>query len=88
MSGLPADWTPPPRSLLYVRPVPAEQGGGLLIGCDCATETHLVIDGLDQLTECREMAFTCDGCQSVTWFTVGPAAEIGQLSVPAPDVQP
>jgi hypothetical protein len=66
---------PPPRSLLYVRPVPAEQGGGLEIACDCGTVTQLIIEIADALAETREGAFTCDGCYSVRWFTVGPLGE-------------
>lgn len=68
MTGLPLNWTPPPRSLLYARPA---EGGGLEIGCDCGTVTHLIIDGTGQLTGTVEMSFTCD-CLSVHWFTVGP----------------
>lgn len=83
MSTLPPDWTPPPRSLLYVKAVPAEEGGGVEIACDCGTLTHLIIEGADQVTEQREMAFTCAGCQSVTWFTVGPLGQDGDAeSVP------
>jgi hypothetical protein len=77
MTGLPPDFTPPPRSIIHVEMVPDEQGGGVLIGCDCATTTHLIIEDADKLTEDREMAFTCDGCHSVHWFTVGPPAPGG-----------
>ena len=73
-----AEFLPPPRSLLFVRPAPAQEGGGLLIGCDCGTTTQLVIDGAEHLTEKREMAFTCDGCHSTCWFTIGPAAGAAQ----------
>lgn len=69
---------PPPRSLISVQPVPAEQGGGVLIGCDCGTSTQLVIEGVANLTHKTELAFTCDGCQSVHWFWVGPLAEAGE----------
>lgn len=69
---------PPPRSLVSVQPVPPEQGGGVLIGCDCGTSTHLVIEGVSNLTETVERAFTCSGCQSAHWFTVGPLAEAGE----------
>jgi hypothetical protein len=69
-----AETLPPPRGIISVRPVPDEQGGGVLIGCDCGTTTHLVIDAAG-LTEAREAAFTCDGCMSVSWFTVTPPAD-------------
>lgn len=72
-ASLPADWTPPPRGLLYATPVPEEEGGGIAVGCDCGTVTHLVIEGAERLTARTEMSFTCDGCLSVHWFHVGPA---------------
>jgi hypothetical protein len=72
VAELPANWTPPPRSLLYATPAPPEEGGGTIIGCDCGTVTHLIIEGADQLTARTEMSFTCDGCLSVHWFTIGP----------------
>lgn len=65
------DFVPPPRSLVSVQPLPPDQGGGVLAVCDCGTSTHLVLNGLEHLTETREMAFTCDGCQSVHWFIAG-----------------
>ena len=64
--------TPPPRSLLGVEPIPAEQGGGLLVTCDCGTSAQWVTEGLEHLTGPQELPFTCDGCASVTWFVVGP----------------
>jgi hypothetical protein len=54
--------------------LPPEQGGGVLIDCDCGTSTQLIIEGIELLTETREGAVTCDGCQSVRWFTVGPVS--------------
>lgn len=71
-----SDYLPPPRSILSVEAALPEEGGGLLIACDCGTTTQLVIDGAENLTERQELAFTCDGCQSVTWFTVGPVGEV------------
>lgn len=71
-----SDFTMPPRSIVSIQPVPPEQGGGILIGCDCGTTTQLVVEGLEQVTEARELAFTCDGCQSSTWFTVGPLSDL------------
>ena len=67
-----SEYLPPPRSLLYVKPIPPEQGGGLAIGCDCGTVTQLIIEDIDRLTEPQEAAFTCDGCHSVHWFMAGP----------------
>jgi hypothetical protein len=67
-----AETLPPPRGIISLRAVPDEQGGGVLIGCDCGTTTHLIIDFDSGLTEPREAAFTCDGCTSVTWFMVTP----------------
>lgn len=72
MSTLPDDWTPPPRSIIGVDLAPPELGG-VLVGCDCGTTTHLMVDDMAGLTEPREAAFTCGGCQSVHWFTVYPA---------------
>lgn len=71
MTELPAGWTPPPRSLLYATPVPPEEGGGIAVGCDCGTVTHLIIEGAGGLSGPAEMSFTCN-CLSVHWFTVGP----------------
>jgi hypothetical protein len=72
------DYIPPPRSLLWANPVSTEQGPGIELGCDCGTSTILVIDGADQLTELREIAATCDGCNSTRWITVGPADQLEQ----------
>ena len=60
------------RSLLWVKPIPPEQGGGIEIACDCGGLKQLIIEGAEELTDRREMAFTCDGCQTVSWFTIGP----------------
>ena len=66
--------TPPPRSLLYVKPCGGECGDqgcqAVVIGCDCATTTHLTVEIIGQLATAQEAAFTCDGCQSVHWFTM------------------
>ena len=68
--------TLPPRSILYVRPCAGECGDAdcqaVIIGCDCATTTHLTVDIIGQLATAQEAAFTCDGCQSVHWFTMTP----------------
>ena len=63
---------PPPRSLLWIKTVPAEQGGGLEIACDCGNFTHLRIEFEDGAElEAHEVPFTCDGCLSTHWFTLG-----------------
>ncbi len=71
-----SSYVPPPRSLLGIEPLPPEQGGGLLVTCDCATSTQWVIEGLEHLTEAQEIPFICDGCMSVTWFVVASSAEV------------
>ena len=76
MTTLPPDWTPPPRSLLYARWATTEDGPAIEIGCDCATTTLYVIEDAEHITEVREIAVTCDGCQSVRWITVGPMEEL------------
>jgi hypothetical protein len=76
--GVPDDYAPPPRSLLWARPYSGEDGRGIELGCDCATVTVYILEGLDQLTEVREIAFTCDGCDSVRWVTIGPADQLKQ----------
>jgi len=73
MAELPADWTPPPRSILYVEYLAADKG--VVVGCDCGAATHLVIEGAEKLTARTEMSFTC-ACLSVHWFTVGPAEAV------------
>lgn len=74
MADLPDDWTPPPRGIISVTPAAAEHGGGILIGCDCGTTTHLVIEDIEHLPVPMEAAFTCEGCGSVHWFKAGPVA--------------
>jgi hypothetical protein len=73
---------PPPRSLLWASPYSGEEGQGIELGCDCAAVTVYILEGLDQMTEARDMAFTCDGCQSVRWITVGPVDQLGQGEAP------
>jgi hypothetical protein len=61
----------PARSIISLEACPDEGCGAILIGCDCATTTHLIVDfGGGTVEDGTEMAVTCDGCQSVTWFTV------------------
>lgn len=76
MAELPADWTPPPRSILYARPFTNEEGSGVIIGCDCGTTTQVVIEGIEHFTSPSEMSITCS-CLSVHWFTVGPVEVTG-----------
>jgi hypothetical protein len=42
--------------------------------CDCGLTTHMTIEGIPPEGK-FEGAFTCDGCSSVTWFTVTREAE-------------
>lgn len=60
----------PGRSLVYVRPHEL----GLEALCDCATTTILTIDPDEaaQVTETRDIPFTCEGCLSVHWLTFVP----------------
>jgi hypothetical protein len=69
-------YIPPPRSLLWAKPVQTEHGPGIDLGCDCGNAYILVIDGADQLTAPRDIATTCDGCNSVRWITVGPVDQL------------
>ena len=63
----------PGRGIVFANPVPKEQGGGMLIGCDCGTSTQLVIEwDHTHPVPAQEIAFTCDGCQSTHWLTIGP----------------
>jgi len=61
----------PARSLLYIRLYP-DLNDSVQVGCDCSTVTIWTIEGVDRLTEPSKQPFTCDGCNSVTWFTVKP----------------
>lgn len=70
---------PPPRSLLYVKPIVTEAGAGLELACDCGIVTQLIIADTGQLAELLEVyefAVTCDGCTSVHWFTISPPQEV------------
>ena len=69
------DYTPPPRSLLWAKPVVTDDGPGIELGCDCGTVTVLVIADADKLTVPQDVAVTCDGCHSVRWITAGPVPE-------------
>jgi hypothetical protein len=65
---------PPPRSIISLTSCGGECGDpacmAMVIGCDCATTTHLTVEDAGRLPDGTELAFTCDGCHSVTWFTV------------------
>jgi hypothetical protein len=78
------DYTPPPRSLLWAKPVEAEDGPGIELGCDCGTVTVVVIVGADRLTVPEDVAATCDGCNSVRWITVGPLDELERMQEDVP----
>jgi len=58
------------RSLISAEPLPAALGGGITLGCDCGTTTHLVIEVEGVLTRPREVGVTCDGCLTTHWVTV------------------
>ena len=72
------DYTPPPRSLLWAKPVSTEQGPGIELGCDCAAVTVYVIEDADQITAPTEIPMTCAGCNSVWWVTAGPVDQLRQ----------
>jgi hypothetical protein len=61
---------PPARSIISLKACPDEGCPALLIGCDCATTTHLIVEDADSVPDGAEAAFTCDGCHSVHWFTI------------------
>ena len=69
------DYVPIPRGLLWARPVPTEDGGGLELACDCGAITIVVIENADQITGPAEIASTCPGCSSVRWITLYPLGE-------------
>ncbi len=73
------DYVPPPRSLLWANPYVGENGEkGIELGCDCGTDTILIITDVGQITEPQEIAVTCKGCNSVRWITVGPVDQLRQ----------
>jgi len=57
----------PGRSIERVTPVPE----GVELLCDCATFTVLDLRDVAAAALPLEQAFTCDGCRSVHWFTIG-----------------
>lgn len=44
---------------------------GVEVLCDCGMTTVLQF-AFENVTETVEMAFTCDGCLSVHWYTLVP----------------
>jgi hypothetical protein len=65
-----ADILPPPRGLLGAETFTDEQERPVLrLACDCAT---YVIEDAAQITGPHEVAFTCDGCESVRWVVITP----------------
>ena len=77
------DYIPPPRSLLWAKPVSTERGPGIELGCDCGTSTIYVIEDAGQITRPVEVAFTCEGCNSTRWVTVGPVDQLEQEAEPS-----
>lgn len=72
------DYIPPPRGLLWANPVQTERGPGIELGCDCGTNTVLIVEDADRITQPQEIAATCGGCNSTTWITVGPVDQLLQ----------
>ncbi len=65
----------PPRSIISIEEVDPEDGGGVLILCDCGTATHLVLEWPEGAVPAeQELAFTCGGCHSVNWCKIGPVS--------------
>lgn len=64
------------RTIESVRAIP----GGVEILCDCATLTELEIKIEPGATGTRDIPFLCDGCHTVTWFTltIGEPQQVGQ----------
>jgi hypothetical protein len=67
----------PGRSLVSVELLPAENDGDIraLLICDCGTATDLTVRLEGPVAEGAEAAFTCDGCGTSHWFTVGAAPD-------------
>lgn len=56
------------RSIISLESLPDEGGRpGVVIGCDCGTTTHLVVDADGPIPDGYELAFTCGGCNSTHW---------------------
>jgi hypothetical protein len=67
----------PGRSILRLEACGGKCGAAgctaVLVDCDCGTSTHLAVE-VQGSPGTAEAAFTCDGCATVTWFTVTSAA--------------
>ena len=63
------------RTIESIRPIP----GGVEILCDCATLTELELQIDPGVTGTREIPFLCEGCNTLTWFT---------LNIPQPTATP
>jgi hypothetical protein len=52
---------------------------GVLLVCDCGTETHVVTlrrdDNGNLIPTELEQAFTCAGCGTIHWFTIDGAPD-------------
>lgn len=70
-----AELLPPPRGLLNAQHFTDQEGRPVLrLACDCATITDYVTGDAADITEPREVVFTCDGCHSTRWITIVPLA--------------
>ena len=52
------------------------EGNGVGVCCECRTRTEIII-GMTGVTDLAhidlaEQSFTCDGCGTTHWFTLGP----------------
>lgn len=61
----------PRRSIVFE---PSPGGRAILAICDCGSSTLLLVKNAERMPYQQESAFTCKGCQTPHWFTVGPAA--------------
>lgn len=63
-----------PRSLEYVE-VKVDEDRNIVLRClcDCGSVTEVTLASFTVIPDrsAQEMAFTCDGCQSSHWFTIG-----------------
>jgi hypothetical protein len=62
--------------VITIRPAAPGEDGNVCVPCECGAAARLVIEGLERLTQRRELAVTCDGCQKVTWYVAGPPGEV------------
>lgn len=58
------------RSLEHVEILPFVEGDPVTLTClcDCGTVTNVVVEGL---RDSEQFAYTCDGCSSSHWLTIG-----------------